>query len=123
MAILNKHKYALVLSGGGFNGAFQVGALNCLKKHWMEITGSNKPMHFDIIAGVSVGSLNGSMLAMEKFDELNQLWIDVAGKGVKEIYTSDFINTESQENKIDFDINFDKIKNLTLWQRMMVKYS
>ncbi|NUM42443.1 MAG: hypothetical protein HUU45_12520 [Leptospiraceae bacterium] len=27
-------KYALVLSGGGFKGAFQVGALRFLKKNW-----------------------------------------------------------------------------------------
>jgi hypothetical protein len=29
-----KTKYALVLSGGGFKGAFQLGALNYMKEHW-----------------------------------------------------------------------------------------
>lgn len=29
-----KTKIALVLSGGGFNGAFQVGALEYLKQNW-----------------------------------------------------------------------------------------
>jgi len=106
----NQNKHALVLSGGGFNGAFQLGALNCLNTHWKEITGLDTPMHFDIIAGVSVGSLNGSLLAMDKLNELNKLWDDVAKNGVKEIFTSDFINTESEENHIDFDINFKKIK-------------
>ncbi|MBL7728612.1 MAG: patatin-like phospholipase family protein, partial [Dinghuibacter sp.] len=31
---MQKTKYALVLSGGGFKGAFQLGALNYLKDHW-----------------------------------------------------------------------------------------
>lgn len=46
-----KHKYALVLSGGGFKGAFQTGALNYMRENWKTITGEDKEMHFDIIAG------------------------------------------------------------------------
>ena len=42
-------------------------------------------MHFDIIAGVSVGALNGAMMAMGKQDELNELWDQVAKNGVGEI--------------------------------------
>ena len=58
-------KTALVLSGGGAKGAFQVGALRYL--HEQGYT-------WDVIAGVSVGALNGTMLAMDAFDELEALW-------------------------------------------------
>jgi NTE family protein len=59
-------KTALILSGGGAKGAFQAAA----EKYAREVKG----YHWDIIAGVSVGALNGTMLAMEKYDRLWQIW-------------------------------------------------
>lgn len=105
-----KTKYALVLSGGGFKGAFQVGALNYLKENWHLIDPESNQMKFDIIAGVSVGSLNGSMLAMNKQDEMNELWQLVAKNGVEEIYTSDFIDTKSKENELKLKLDFNRLK-------------
>lgn len=61
---------ALVLSGGGAKGAFQVGAEKYLREE--------KGYTWDIIAGVSVGSLNGGMLAMEKYAALWDLWWTVS---------------------------------------------
>ena len=58
-------KTALVLSGGGAKGAFQVGALEVFYEHDYE---------FDIISGVSVGALNGAMIATRQFNELQRLW-------------------------------------------------
>jgi len=69
-------KRALVLSGGGAKGAFQLGALEYIRE--------NKPSFFDfsIIAGVSVGSLNAVMLAQDKFTELQKLWTDISNDKV-----------------------------------------
>jgi NTE family protein len=86
-------KIALVLSGGGFKGAFQVGALQYLRDNWQRIAPDRPPLSFDIVAGVSVGSLNGLLVAQDRFTELERLWQDVARNGVEEIYTSDFIDT------------------------------
>lgn len=102
---MKKKKYVLVLGGGGFKGAFQLGALNYLAENWSKINPGEPKMKFDIIAGVSVGSLNGAMVAMNKMEELNQLWKDVAENGAKEIYTSDFINTESQSDEVEFELD------------------
>jgi NTE family protein len=66
-------KTALVLSGGGSKGAFQVGALSYLRQQGIQ---------FDCVAGVSVGSLNGSMVAQGKFDELNSVWNTITEKDV-----------------------------------------
>jgi NTE family protein len=57
---------ALVLSGGGAKGAFQVGAEKYVREE--------KGYSWDIIAGVSVGALNGVMLAMEKYTRLEAIW-------------------------------------------------
>lgn len=103
---MKKVKYALVQSGGGFKGTFQLGALNYLNEHWKEITGTDTPMKFDIITGVSVGALNGAMLAMNKLNELNELWLEqVAKNGASEIYTSEFLDTENQAEGLKMKLN------------------
>ena len=103
---MKKKKIALVLSGGGFNCAFQLGALNYINKNWKKITGLSTPMKFDIIAGVSGGALNGSLVAMNQLPLLNDLWIHQIGKkGVSEIYTSELIDTSSKADKIKLKID------------------
>src|SRR5260370_24644009 len=57
---------ALVLSGGGAKGAFEVAA----EKYARETHG----YQWTVIAGVSVGALNGAMLSQEAYAELEQLW-------------------------------------------------
>lgn len=56
---------AVVLSGGGAKGAFQAGALEVLH---------DEGYKFDIISGVSVGSLNGAMLATGQLSTLINIW-------------------------------------------------
>ncbi|WP_116127228.1 patatin-like phospholipase family protein [Lewinella sp. IMCC34183] len=97
-------KTALVLSGGGFKGAFQVGALAYLRDNWDQLGTGRPPLSFDIVAGVSVGSLNGLLVALNQFDQLEQLWEDVATNGVGEIYTSDFIDTTAATGDADPDL-------------------
>jgi NTE family protein len=71
-------KIALVLSGGGAKGAFQFMA----EKYARE----EKGYEWDIIAGVSVGALNGVMLAMEKYKRLEELWNSITKE---DVYTGD----------------------------------
>jgi NTE family protein len=61
-------KRSLVLSGGGAKGAFEVGALQYIEEQ--------RPAEFNYnnIAGVSVGALNGAMMAQKKFEQLKTLW-------------------------------------------------
>ena len=66
---MNDKKVALVLSGGGAKGAFQFMA----EKYAREVMG----YRWDVIAGVSVGALNGVMLAMEKYQRLEDLWWNI----------------------------------------------
>lgn len=103
-------KFALVLSGGGFNGAFQVGSLKYLSDNWRAITGLATPMKFDLISGVSAGAINGALVAMNELSLLHNLWVNKIGRlGASEIYNSDFIDTHSQSDYLKIRIN---IKNL-----------
>lgn len=72
-------KIALVLSGGGAKGAFQIGALKYIHE---EIIPRYPDFTFSIIAGVSVGSLNGIMLAQNDYDSLLELWNNLENRGV-----------------------------------------
>ncbi len=72
-------KTALVLSGGGARGAFQCGA----EKYAREVKG----YHWDVIAGVSVGALNGAMLAMGKYARLFEVWNTISSD---QVYTGGF---------------------------------
>lgn len=102
-------KLALALSGGGFKGAFQVGALQYLQEHWSSLTTERRPLQFDVVTGVSVGSLNGLMVASKKFPQLEQLWADVARNGVEEIYTSDFIDTKDKGDRLKLKLDFNTL--------------
>jgi NTE family protein len=76
---VNTRKIALILSGGGARGAFQVGA----EMYARQVKG----YHWDIIAGVSVGALNGAMLAMHRYARLLEIWDTISNE---QVYTGGF---------------------------------
>ena len=67
---------ALVLSGGGARGAYQVGVLRLLAREFPEVIP-------DILTGVSAGGINAAFLAArqapypEKVEQLAQMWSDI----------------------------------------------
>jgi NTE family protein len=75
----NPKKVALILSGGGARGAFQIGA----EKYARQVKG----YQWDIIAGVSVGAMNGAMLAMHRYTRLMELWDSISDE---QVYTGGF---------------------------------
>jgi NTE family protein len=72
-------KIALVLSGGNAWGSFQFGAIKYIEE---EIRKKFPGFDYSIIAGVSVGALNGVMLAMEKYDKLKEVWNNISNDQV-----------------------------------------
>lgn len=83
-------KRALVLSGGGNKGAFEVGALSYLIR--------NYGLSFDLFSGTSVGALNCACLAQgsdlaaqtDQLEYLKQKWFTLSGN--KDIYYFSFLN-------------------------------
>lgn len=72
-------KYGLVLAGGGARGAYQVGALQYIA----ELVESKQIQQPQIIAGTSIGALNGAVLASHQtfstgVSRLNKLWNSLA---------------------------------------------
>jgi len=73
---------ALVLSGGGVKGAYQVGAL----RHLMVDGG----LDYKIVTGISVGALNSAILGqapygkpVEAWSKLDQIWQEVENRKIR----------------------------------------
>lgn len=62
------NKYALVFSGGGANGAYQIGVWKALKKLKIKIIA---------VFGNSVGALNGALFLMNKLNLAIKLWENI----------------------------------------------
>ena len=97
-------KTALVLSGGGFKGAFQVGAIEKLiERNVVDVDEKGNPQ-FDLIAGISAGSINGSLIAAGRYKQLKEYWNELKDNpGL--IYTSDFIDKNGR-----FKLSFEAIQ-------------
>ena len=68
-------KYGLVLAGGGAKGAYQLGAWQAMKELGIK---------FSAVVGVSIGSINGALIAADSFDNAKSLWNNASvDKGVK----------------------------------------
>src|SRR5258708_36248009 len=76
-------KNAVILSGGGANGAYEVGVLKALFRGESAST-NHRPLKPEIFAGTSIGAFNAalivSLLVSEgsgAVDQLERIWIDV----------------------------------------------
>ena len=68
-------EYGLVLAGGGAKGIYQLGAWKAMRELGIE---------FNVVAGVSIGSINGALIASDCYDEAVALWKCASvDKGVK----------------------------------------
>lgn len=61
--------YGLVLAGGGAKGAYQLGAWKAMRE--LGIT-------FEAVAGVSIGAINGALIASGDFDCAIKMWNSVS---------------------------------------------
>lgn len=77
-------KQAIVLSGGGSRGAYQIGVWKALKKLRIK---------YDIVTGTSVGALNGVLMTQNSFKDAYKLWSNmnfnvVFDENIKENFSS-----------------------------------
>ena len=76
-------KRALVLSGGGAKGAYQVGVFKALKKLNIKI---------DIITGTSIGSINGAAFAAGDYRKVKKFWLKTE---TSKVFNTDFSKLEN----------------------------
>lgn len=61
-------KTALVLSGGGSRGAYEIGVCKALRE---------LDIHVDMVFGTSVGAINAAIVAQGNLEEAEKLWLDL----------------------------------------------
>jgi NTE family protein len=69
LAEIERPKRALVLSGGGARGAYQVGVLKALTELGIE---------FDMVFGTSVGGINAAFYVQGKLQRLEDMWCNIS---------------------------------------------
>ena len=108
---------AVVLSGGGSKGSYQIGVWKALRK---------LKIKYDIVTGTSVGALNGALMVQNKFHKACKLWKEInmsnlfgedvqnpkTKKELVKIYRTNFFKNGGMEvvelqNLIDKNINKD----------------
>ena len=60
---------AVVLSGGGSKGAYQIGVWKALRQ---------LNIKYEIVAGTSVGALNGAMMVQKNYYKAYKLWSNIS---------------------------------------------
>lgn len=110
---------ALVLSGGGSKGSYQVGAL-------LHLLGNLK-IKYDILCGVSVGAINSAYLAMFKHGEekksiesLQEMWLKINSSSIYQrhfpfgrwhaLWKKSFYDSTPLHNLIKNNIDLNKIR-------------
>lgn len=61
-------KRAIVLSGGGTKGAYELGAWRALRESGVE---------YDIVTGTSIGSINGALMVVGDFARCEEMWANL----------------------------------------------
>jgi predicted acylesterase/phospholipase RssA len=77
----NRLTQALALSGGGARGAYQAGIIDYLRLA-AQIPDGRPLAPYGLIAGTSIGALNGYFVATGQFGLLRQLWYTIADQQV-----------------------------------------
>ena len=89
-------KRAVVLSGGGTKGAYELGVWRALRELSVD---------FQIVTGTSIGSINGAMMAAGDFEKCESMWHEMtmgdlmsethtAARTLKQFFTGDIYATD-----------------------------
>lgn len=81
---LQGKKVALVLSGGGARGAYQIGVWKALKDLGVDI---------DIVTGISVGALNGAFVAQDDLQQAIEMWNNLSTSDILDYQIEDDLST------------------------------
>ena len=110
-------KRALVLSGGGSRGAYEVGVVKALIEQGIE---------FDFAFGTSIGGINAAFIASGNFDRLEHLWNTLLGTDLFRMPTIDqirlllkgsrwgLLDTAPLEKLLFKELNLQKFKESTM---------
>lgn len=99
-------KRAIVLSGGGAKGAYQIGVWKALKKLHIK---------YDIVTGTSIGALNGMLMVQRDYFKAYHLWTHISFDeiyGKSENFTTENAYKNYLKSLVNGGIETNKIEQL-----------
>ena len=95
-------KRAVVLSGGGTKGAYEVGVWRALRELSVD---------YQIVTGTSIGSINGAMMAAGDFEKCESMWYEMtmgdlmsethtSGKTLRKLFSGDIYDMDLLETSL-----------------------
>jgi len=97
-------KRALVLSGGGAKGSYQIGVWKALRRLNIKI---------DIVTGTSIGSINGALFVSNRYYRAKKLWLNMT--------TSSFFDAVNDDADNIFKQYKDAVKEVVLNKGMKLE--
>jgi len=96
---------AVVLSGGGARGAYEIGVWKALKKLHIK---------YDIVTGTSVGALNGALMVQKSYLKSLLLWYNLSYDDIFEIsdkYSEEDINKFYKDSILKGGVDVSNLEN------------
>lgn len=96
---------AIVLSGGGAKGSYEIGVWKALRK---------LNINYDIVTGTSVGALNGALMVQKSYLKALFLWYNIHYDDIFEIkkkYTKEEINNLYKEGILNGGVDVTNLEN------------
>lgn len=110
-------KRAIVLSGGGGKGAYQIGVWKALKKLHIK---------YDIVTGTSVGALNGVFMVQKDYRNALKVWKNMSFKSVYNKDIKENLNTKEGKKELVSmyakGIVIDKGMDVENLEKLLLKY-
>lgn len=98
--------YGLVLEGGGAKGSYHVGAYKAILELGMDI---------GIIAGTSIGAVNGAGFAQGDYEKVYELWSNIKNSSVFDVEDKQIEKLKQFDiDKVSFEYFTNKVKNVIL---------
>lgn len=115
----SKDGIGLVLSGGGGRGSYQVGVIKAL---------AERGIKFELVAGTSVGALNGALVAAERVDKMIEIWeninlFKVLNINPASLAKGSLVDTKALENLIRESISETDAKKIIESQNKLIVIS
>src|SRR5499426_2421701 len=105
---ISEESHAIILSGGGANGAYEIGVLKALFAGKAPVPPGDQRLEPDVFAGTSVGSYNAAFLVSRwgtygsaAIASLEQLWLDTVSSSTDKPANSVFRIREDPRSLID----------------------
>lgn len=95
--IMTKRKFALVFSGGGGKGAYQIGVWKALRK-------LNVEKDIAAVSGASVGALNSMLFLTRDLEKAEDIWSNISQEKILSLHPKTLLKNVTENTILNIDL-------------------